>query len=177
MKANSRFFLLFCATCVICGLFSCSGSNPLDELEEWDLVYISDSTGWGVPELLARNIERDTGKTVKVHDYSVGGLPALAVLKVLQTDPESISNARFKSLHSDVAEAEVIVFFANPRGSLEEGVTGGMEVCIKGTKAPENCSPELYEQYKENLMSVYEEIFALRNDMPTIIRTYDFYNL
>jgi hypothetical protein len=42
-------------------------SNPLDEMEEWDLVYISDSTGWGVPEKYAANIERDNGKTVRVH--------------------------------------------------------------------------------------------------------------
>lgn len=155
----------------------CSKKKSINELEEWDLVYISDSTGWGVAERFAKNIERDTGKTVHVHNYAIGSLSALRVLNALHSDPEDLTDKIFKNLHDDIANAEVIVFFGNPRGdSSEGGVTGGMEKCIGGMKAPDDCTPELYEPYIENLKAIYEEIFALRNEHPTIIRAVDFYN-
>jgi lysophospholipase L1-like esterase len=82
-----------------------------------------------------------------------------------------------ETLRADIAEAEVIVFFGNPRGdSSEGGVTGGMEICIDGYKAPDDCTPELYEPYIENLKAIYDEILALRKGKPTIIRAVDFYN-
>jgi len=148
-------------------------------MEEWDLVYISDSEGWGVAHKFADNIERDTGKTVRIHDYAVGGLSALRVLQALQSDPESLSDIKFKSLQADIAEAEVIVFFANSRGDPSKGgVQGGMDKCIAPRLGhpPENCTLRLYEPYIENLKAIYEEILALRNGKPTIIRAVDFYN-
>jgi hypothetical protein len=181
MRGYRNFSGIFVVACVIACILGCCRPNPLDVLDEWDLVFISDSTGWGVAEILAQNIERDTGKTVRVHDYAVGGLPALRVLKALRSDPESASSAEsktnLKTFQSAVAEAEMIVFFANPRGdSSEGGVQGGMEYCFKGEQAPDDCTPELYEPYTKNLILVYEEIFALRNGRPTIIRAYDLYN-
>ena len=153
-------------------------ADSLDELEEWDLVYISDSTGCGVPDKFADNIERDTGKTVRIHKYWVGDLSALRVLRALQSDPESLSDRKFKSLQADIAKAEVIVFFANPRGHPSKGgVQGGMERCIAySSLPPEDCTLQLYEPYIENLKAIYEEILALRNGKPTIIRALDFYN-
>lgn len=152
--------------------------SPLDELQEWDLVYISDSTGWGVAEKFAENINRDTGKTVRVRDYAIGGLPAIRVLGVLRGDFEDMENDdQFKSLRADIAEAEVIVFFANPRGdSSKGGVQGGMENCIRAVSPPDDCTIELYEPYIKNLKAVYTEIFALRERKPTIIRALDLYN-
>ena len=156
-------------------------ADSLDELEEWDLVYISDSTGWGVADKFADNIERDTGKTVRIHDCCVGGLPALRVLQALQSDPESLSDiwGKLKSLQADIAEAEVIVFFANPRGDPSKGGVqgGGMEKCMAyDGHPPQDCTLQLYEPYIENLKAIYEEILALRNGKPTIIRALDFYN-
>ncbi len=58
--------------------------NPLDDLEVWDLVYICDSSGFGVPDKFAANIERDTGKTVRVHNRTAAELQALKVLQKLQ---------------------------------------------------------------------------------------------
>jgi len=155
-------------------------ADSLDELKEWDLVYISDSTGWGVPDKFADNIERDTGKTVRIHDCCVGGLPALRVLQALQSDPESLSDiwGKLKSLQADIAEAEVIVFFANEKGDPSKGgVQGGISRCIHYSSIPpEDCTLQLYEPYIENLKAIYEEILALRNGKPTIIRAVDFYN-
>jgi hypothetical protein len=167
MKIHGCLIWIICAGLAVTSLVGCSKTNPLDELEEWDLVYISDSTGTGVAEIFAQNIERDTGKTVRIHDHVEGGLPALGVLLRLQND---------QSLQSDIAEAEVIVFFGNPEGvpSLG-GVQGGIDACMEGN-APEDCTLQLYEPYIENLKTIYEEIFALRNGQPTIIRAVGFYN-
>jgi len=154
----------------------CGRANPLDEVEEWDLVYISDSSGWGVADRFAANIERDTGKTVRVHDYAVGELPALKVLDALRSDPGSVTSRTLASLQADVADAEVIVFFANPRGDpARGGVTGGLEECFAARK-PGDCTPELYEPYVENLKAIYAQIFALREGKPTIVRAVDFCN-
>lgn len=149
----------------------------MNELKDWDLVYISDSTGWGVADKFAENIERDTSKKVQTHNYAIGDLSALQVLKALQTEPESLDNGTFKSLQASVSEAEVIVFFANPRGDPSEGgVEGGLENCIRLEPPPYDCTLELYEPYIEILKAVYKEILALRNGKPTIIRAVDFYN-
>jgi lysophospholipase L1-like esterase len=71
----------------------------------------------------------------------------------------------------------VIVFFGNPRGEPSKGgATGGMESYLGGIKPLDDCTPELYEPYKENLKAIYDEMLALRNGKPTIIRAVDFYN-
>lgn len=152
-------------------------ADSLDELEEWDLVYISDSTGCGVAAKFADNIERDTGKTVRIHEYWVGRLSAIRVLRALQSDPESL-DFKFKSLQADIAEAEVIVFFANPEGQSSKGGVQdeGMGKCMACVSHPPENSLQLYEPYIENLKAIYEEILALRNGKPTIIRALDFYN-
>ena len=177
MKIQRYIIGIMSVTFIIMFMAACSKRNPLYELEEWDLVYISDSTGWGVAQRFAKNIERDTGKTVRVHNYAISSLPALRVLNALQSDPEALTRTGFKTFHADTSEAEVIVFFGNPRGDTSEGgVTGGMEACIGGAKAPDDCTPELYEPYIENLKAIYEGMLALRNGKPTIIRAVDFYN-
>lgn len=157
-------------------------ADSLDELEEWDLVYITDSSGMGVADKFADNIERETGKTVRIpgYGYTVGGLSALRVLQALQSDPESLSDIKFKSLQADIAEAEVIVFFANPRGDPSKGGVQDemMEKCMDCASVThlKDCTLQLYEPYIENLKAIYEEILALRNGKPTIIRAVDFYN-
>jgi len=115
-------------------------ADSLDELEEWDLVYITDSSGMGVGDKFADNIERDTGKTVRIpgYGYTVGGLSALRVLQALQSDPESLSDIKFKPLQADIAEAEVIVLFVNPQGDPSKGGVQdeGMEKCIDCALSP-----------------------------------------
>jgi hypothetical protein len=154
-------------------------SNPLFELEIWNLVYICDSTGWGVANVYAQNIERDTGKIIKTHNYAIGGLSAVEVLQALHGAPKLLSDVKLKSLREDVAKAEVIVFFANPRGDPSHGgVQGGLEKCITlaTDNPPDNFTLELYEPYIKNLKAIYETVFTLRMGKPTIIRAIDFYN-
>ena len=67
------------------------------------------------------------------------------MLDVLSSDPEDIdNNDQFESLRSDIAKAEVIVFFANPRGDpARGGVQGGLEHCIRADQPPDDCTLEL----------------------------------
>lgn len=177
MKGCRDFIRALCIILITVFITGC-GKNLLDDLKAWDLVYISDSTGWGMAEKYAENIRRDTGKIVRIKDYAIGGLPAIRVLDALRGDPEKMeNNDQFKSLRSDIAEAEVIVFFANPRGdSSKGGVPGGLENCISAIGPPDDCTMELYRPYTGNLQAVYEEIFSLRDRKPTIIRAVDLYN-
>lgn len=166
IKISIPFFVMLLA--------GCSQPNPLDELEEWDLVYISDSSGFGVPDKFAANIKRDTGKDVKVHNWLQGGLPALKVLEELHAEPW------YRNLQTDISEAEVIIFIANPRGDSELGGIngGGIETCMNASSClePEDCTLEFYAPYIENLKKIYAEIFSLRSGQPTIIRAVDLYN-
>ena len=156
-----------------------SRTNPLFRLDNWNLVYISDSTGWGVARIYSQNIERDTGKNVQIHDYAIGNLSAIDVLKALQGDPKSLSNKKLKNLQSDIAQAEVIIFLANPSGDPSYGgVQGGVEQCIAyhSDFQLDDFTPSLYEPYIKNLKTIYELIFNLRMGKPTIIRAKGFYN-
>ena len=180
MRANNFFMRIFLFIIVSTIVSGCTNRNHLNNLEKWDLVYICDSTGWGVAEKYAENIERDTKKTVRVKDYAIGGLSALEVLDVLYSDPEELdNNDKFKSLQYDITEAEVVVLFANPRGELSRGgVQGGMEKCIdyKAGNPPDSCTPQMYQPFTKNLKAIYKEIFSLRDGEPTIIRAVDLYN-
>jgi lysophospholipase L1-like esterase len=46
----------------------------------------------------------------------------------------------------------------------------------RSCRLPEDCSPEYYAPYIENIEKVYQEIFALREGQATIIYALDLYN-
>jgi len=148
-----------------------------EEHADWDLLFISDGTGWGVPRKYAANIERDTGKTVMIHNYSSANLYIEDVLGALQGDPELLEHPTVRSLIDTIPEAEVMVIFIPP-GKVSSDLTGQMDNCIlyRHGLPPDNCTPEAHESYVENLKEVYAHLFSLRDGQPTIIRTYDLYN-
>jgi beta-glucanase (GH16 family) len=53
-------------------------STPEGEGIYWDLVFISDSSGWYAGSKYAKYIEADLGVSVRLHDFSIGGYKALA---------------------------------------------------------------------------------------------------
>ena len=152
----------------------------MNQLEKWDLVYISDSTGWGVAERYASNINKDTGKIIQVKNYAIGALPAIEVLDALQGDSGKVRiKERLESLRSDVAEAEVIVLHVNELGEPSRGGVQGTKDAIGQCidyHPPDSYTIEMYQPYTDNLKSIYKEIFSLRNDQPTIIRATDLWN-
>jgi len=150
--------------------------------EVWDLVYISDSSGWGVADAYAARIAADNlGIAVEVHDLWRGSLPATLVLEALRTGNYFNSDeGGVVKLPPLIAEAEVIVVYGNPNGSesvenpWDWNCAFGLEyqpVCRQSTA----CGPETFEQYESDLAAIYDEIFAIRDGAPVILRTADWY--
>jgi hypothetical protein len=96
-----------------------------------------------------------------VRDRWQGGLSATSLLNKLQNNEQWRGWAR---------DAEVVVYFGNPLGSA----TGDWD-CIPRGNYVNDCSPETFIGYRETLEAIVEEIFALREGEPTIIRATDFY--
>lgn len=140
------------------------------DAEEWDLVYISDSTGLGVAQRYGALAEEALGVTVNVHDRVRGGLQATKVLERIQDE----SNVGWAPL---VREAEIIVMFGNPRQS---GATSDLETCISASTVqrdpPVSYSPADWQPYRELLDEIYDEIWRQRNGEPVVLRAVDFYN-
>ena len=88
-------------------------SEIADAAATWDLVWFSDSFGFGVARAWAELIERDQGVEVRVHDRAAGGLPILAVRDLIRDDPAT---------REELADAEIIVVFGNAAGITEGGM-------------------------------------------------------
>jgi lysophospholipase L1-like esterase len=169
-----------------------SSSTPaLAELEEWDLLIISDSSNWGVGQYYAKLIEADLNVKVNLHDCWNGNQKILHVLQTLQSGRTWTSFIGDKSCQKPltdlIKEAEVMVLFGNPLGA-DSPVGGG--ACMAGSyvnknKLPEfetyksnlltSCAPENWATYKTNLGLVIDEIYKLRDGNALILRMTDFY--
>jgi hypothetical protein len=146
---------------------------PAGPEAEWNLVVIGDSTLWGLAEAFAAQIERDVGVQVAYNDCTVGGLSAGAVLKALETGESS--NRKLASLPEWLAEAEVVVMFANPEDSIDPEVPLDLEDCFY-YRAPGLCSPESFGKYTADVSAVWARILELRGDQPVILRAMDIYS-
>lgn len=164
-------------TILLTGCTQLTGSNPQDltTLEEWDLLWISDSSGWGVAEVYAAYIEEDTGIPVNVYDYWDGGLSAGEVLRILEG--EHTFNAELAKLPEIIPEMEVIVFYTNPAESVAEANPFDFNCGQDGSKLyVKACDMANFDLYVQHLEAIYREIFKLRGNRPTILRAYDAYN-
>jgi hypothetical protein len=170
MKTYISLFVLL-ATGLL--LLSCSAQPSMLDMEEWDLVWISDSSGWDVAEVYAAMIEEDTGIQVNVMDSWMGGLSAGDVYSALKGEPTP--NSKLKGLAEQIKEAEVVVFYANPEESMEEGNPADWN-CVGGIFYVNNCEMETFDTYIQHLEGIYQIIFELREGQPTIVRAYDAYN-
>lgn len=155
---------------------------PAHEIEDLmtsgplDLVWFSDSGGWFVAEQWAELIEEEFGVEVRVHDWAKGSLSAVEVLESLSEPGEGFS--RLSDRREDVAQAEIVVVYGNPRGS---GTNDDMETCVSTSTVPRDpptafASEGFLEPYREVLREIYERVFALVGDRPVIVRAIDLYN-
>lgn len=148
---------------------------PLEGLGEWDLLWISDSSGWDVADVYAAMVAEDTGKTINVQDKWIGGLAAGDIFESLMGNYSGPSMT-FEKMPDLVSEAEIIVFYANPSMSINESRPGDWD-CISGHGSYVNdCDPEIFTTYLDHLETIYKRIFELRAGQPTIVRAYDAYN-
>jgi hypothetical protein len=146
-----------------------SDASRLDTSEPWDLVWFSDSGGWGVAEAWADLIEESQGVEVRVHDHAVGGLSAVSLRDMLSND--------YSPIRDEVAGAEIVVVYGNPEGS---GTTDDMGTCVSTSTArrdpPQRYGVADFAPYEEVLREIYDVIFELRDGRPTIIRAVDLYS-
>lgn len=170
-----RFILCVLVLVLTTLLSACSSTPDLDDLDEWDLVWISDSSGWDVAQIYADYIEEDTGKTIIVHDLWIGGLPAGDILDALNGKPRDGSRELNEFL-TLVPEAEVIVVYGNPEKSVVEDNPQDWYCLPGGTFYVNNCEPDVFDLYVQHMSAIYEKILELRDRQPTIIRTFDAYN-
>lgn len=172
MKSSVTLLPLFV---VILLLTACSSQPSLSEMEQWDLVWISDSSGWGVAEIYAGMIEEDTGKKVNLMDNWMGGLSAGDVYNALKGEPTP--NFKLEKLAEQIEEAEIVVFYANPEESWGEGNPADwMCVSTISSNYVNNCDMDTFDAYIQHLEGIYQIIFDLRDSQPTIVRAYDAYN-
>jgi hypothetical protein len=147
-----------------------STEGPSDDSEVWDLLYVQDSHGFGVAELLGEHLEDALGVKVELHDKAIGHLAAVTVLKRIRGEsPDDWSGL--------VRDAEVIVLFGNPEGS---GITSDIRTCISGStrdrESPVRYAEEDWQPYRDVLDQIYAEIWRIRSGEPVVLRAVDFIN-
>jgi hypothetical protein len=140
----------------------------------WQLVVIGDSSLWGLGEAFASRIESDVGVQVVLGDFALPSPSARTVLKaILAEEPPTTHLA--KELADALRQAEVVVMFVNPLGSIDPQKPLNLASCF-ASREPASCSPETFEQYSANLKAIWAKILELRGGQPTILRATDVYN-
>jgi hypothetical protein len=143
-----------------------SDGAQLDTSEPWDMVFIADSFGFGVAEAWAERIEESEGVEVRVHNHVVDYLSLVQVRDWLTDNAE---------LRTEVADAEIIFVFGNPRGANHDD----METCVSTLKLrrdpPEHNTPADYAPLGDVLGDIFDVVFELRTGQPTVIRTADLF--
>lgn len=152
------------------GVASCgSDAEPFPAGEPVDLVYFSDSGGWGVAERYGRLASEALDREVRVHDHAIGGLSAVRVLDMVRN-----------SLAEEVAEAEIVVVYGNPEGSEVDFAQPDIGTCVSTSTAerqpPVVATEADWQPYRDVLDAIYAEIWSHREGQPTIIRAVDLYS-
>lgn len=138
--------------------------------EAWDLVFFSDSGGWGVAERYAELASEELGREVRVHDYAVPSQSVAEVLALVTGDAAET-----------VAASEIVVVYGNPFGAGADRVTsaevGG--ACMNGMNEfddpPAPVTTADWQPYADMLGQVYDEVWQLRDGKPTVLRAIDLY--
>jgi hypothetical protein len=143
---------------------SAPGAGGAVATEPLDLVWISDSSGWGVAPFYGREMRNDLGVKVRVHDMWEGDLAGAAVLSRLRTKGHEWIPL--------IRNAEVIFVTANPVGlSRPEGGN-----CVSDLpKPPGEPTAREWAGYVGGLKAIYRRIFAIRKGKSVILRTGNWY--
>jgi hypothetical protein len=126
-----------------------------------DLLYISDSSGWRVGEAYAELATEELGVEVRLIDWRVGGLSMLQAIDKITADPQT------------VADAEIIVLWANPEGS---GVRD--DHCFEVTPSsppPEPLTVDEWAPFGALFEQAFADVWAARDGAPVVLRATDLY--
>jgi len=142
----------------------------------WDLLWVTDSSGWGVAEIYGQYIAKDNDVEVNVFDSWVG---VLSVGRILQgLNEQNTTNLDLNKLRERIAESEVIVIYGNPEDSSDPSnpLDFNCGTDFIGKCYVNNCSMDAFSKYISDLKEIYAIIFEIRQGKPTIIRAIDAYN-
>lgn len=134
--------------------------SPGAEAEAWDLVYISDSSAWGVPRAYADLAAEALDREVRVNPVQVPNLTMLQAEEIVRRDPETIG------------QAEIVVLWASPVGLP---VTPGWENCRDPLTDPGTYTVEDWEPFQEAIGRTIDAIWDARDGRPTVLRVTDIY--
>lgn len=137
---------------------------------EWHLAVISESSGWGLGQAFAKQIEKDVGVKVVLDDFAIGNLSVGEVLQVLQTGKGTTS--RLEELPVALKRADVVVMFGNPMLSVDAATGESINSCF-GSIAPAPCTPKAFAKYTADLEAIWAKVFELRSGQPTVLRAID----
>ena len=136
--------------------------------ESWDLVFISDSRGFNVARAWTDLIEEAEGVEVRLHDHATGDLSLVQVREWLTDDSSDFAD----ELRGEVADAEIVFVFGNPRGSGPDD-EGCFPWPARYSEPPEPATPADWAPYGDVLRDIFDAVFDLRAGQPTVIRTAD----
>jgi hypothetical protein len=133
------------------------------DAESWDLLYISDSSGWKTGEAYARLAEEELGIPVRLLPWRVPSRPLVQAKQMIADNPEM------------VAEAEIVVLGGNPldSGTREEGVFACWPAEPVQEFAP--YTTEDWVPYADLLESTFDDVRTARQGQPTVLRAVDIY--
>ena len=137
-----------------------TSASSLPATEPWDLLYISDSSGWRVGEAYAELAADELGVEVRLIDWRVGGLSMLQAIDMIAADPQT------------VADAEIIVLWANPIGS---GIRDDHCFAVTSSIPPEPLTVDEYGPFGALFEQAFADIWAARDGTPVVLRATDIY--
>lgn len=139
-------------------------SSPSASNGPLDLLYISDSSGFQVADLYAKQAEKVLGRQVRVISWAEGNLTAQGALALVKSDPSVVANAEI-----------IVVGGLGPDPGGPGDAVGA--VCVQ-PGAEKRQPPPIYTvadwaAYRADLDALYAEIWKLRNGAPTVLRATD----
>lgn len=171
MIKKNGYFLLIIFGLLLLSLSACQPKD-LTQMDEWDMIYFSNSNGWGVADQLAGMINDEMGIKVNVSDFAIGSINAK---KVLAGFEGTSMNADLDKLSELMSEAEYVVVNVSPSASGFE--SKAIDTCFArcGSDLPAGC-PIDEGTYRDDLRAIYDQIFLLKNGQPVIVRAIGLYN-
>jgi hypothetical protein len=128
----------------------------------WDLLYLSDSSGWKVAEAYQQLAEQHLGVPVRLIDARAGNRTIGDDIRWIESNPSS------------VATAEIVVLEGAPYGS---GVDESLLTC--GSAQPKNpgaAAAEDFVPYRDKVAEALDKIWDARSGTPTVVRVTDIYS-